>query len=63
MRGALDLLGEGSEVVAKALERFRGRPALGFSDSLMLEVARNAGYLPPGAFDRVLSKLEGAEKL
>lgn len=58
-----DLTLEGSEVVAYALERFRKRPALGFSDCLMLEVARKAGHLPLGTFDRVLGKLEGAEKL
>ncbi len=52
-----------SDVVASALERFRGRPALGFSDCLMLEVARKAGHLPLGTFDRNLAKLEGAEKL
>jgi predicted nucleic-acid-binding protein len=58
-----DLTLEGSEVVAYALERFRKRPALGFSDCLMLEAARKAGHLPLGTFDRVLGKLEGAEKL
>jgi len=52
-----------SEVVANALERFRGRPALGFSDCLMLEVARKAGHLPLGTFDRNLAKLDGAEKI
>jgi predicted nucleic-acid-binding protein len=38
-----DLTLEASEVVSSALETFRRRPALGFSDCLMLEVARNAG--------------------
>jgi predicted nucleic-acid-binding protein len=52
-----------SDVVARALELFRHRPALGFSDCLMLEVARKAGHLPLGTFDRNLAKLEGAEKL
>jgi predicted nucleic-acid-binding protein len=54
---------EESEVVANALESFRRRPALGFSDCLMLEVARKAGHLPLGTFDRNLGKLEGAERL
>ena len=58
-----DLTLEGSEVVASALERFRKRPALGFSDCLMLEGARKAGHFPLGTFDRVLGKLDGAEKL
>ena len=52
-----------SEVVAGALDRFRAGPALGFSDCLMLEVARKAGHLPLGTFDRSLGKLDGAQKL
>lgn len=58
-----DLTLEASEVVSSALETFRKRPALGFSDCLMLEVARKAGHLPLGTFDRNLGKLEGAERL
>jgi predicted nucleic-acid-binding protein len=58
-----DLTLEGSEVVASAVEVFRKRPALGFSDCLMLEVARKAGHLPLGTFDRGLGRLEGAETL
>ena len=58
-----DLTLEESEVVAKALEIFRKRPALGFSDCLMLEVARKAGHLPLGTFDRNLGKLTGVERL
>jgi len=58
-----DLTLEESEVVSNALENFRKRPALGFSDCLMLEVARKAGHLPLGTFDRDLGKLEGAERL
>jgi len=52
-----------SEAVASALEIFRKRPALGFSDCLMLELARKAGHLPLGTFDRELSKVAGAESL
>jgi predicted nucleic-acid-binding protein len=51
------------EVVAAALERFRERPALGFSDCLMVELARKAGHLPLGTFDRNLAKVEGTQKL
>jgi predicted nucleic-acid-binding protein len=58
-----DLTLEESEVVAKALEIFRRRPALGFSDCLMLEVARKAGHLPLGTFDRNLGKLAVVERL
>jgi len=52
-----------SEAVAAALAIFRARPALGFSDCLLLELARKAGHLPLGTFDRDLSKLDGAQKL
>ena len=52
-----------SDAVAAALELFRSRPALGFTDCLMLEVARKAGHLPLGTFDRGLGKVEGAERL
>ena len=58
-----DLTLEGSEVVSNALVVFRKRPALGFSDCLMREVARKAGHLPLGTFDRTLGKLEGVERL
>jgi predicted nucleic-acid-binding protein len=52
-----------SEAVAEAVLSFRRRPALGFSDCLVLEVARKAGHLPIGSFDRNFSKLAGVEKL
>jgi predicted nucleic-acid-binding protein len=51
------------DVVAAALGHFRKKPSLGFSDCLMLEVARRAGHLPFGTFDRNLGKLDGAEAL
>ncbi len=37
--------------------------AVGFSDWLVLEVARKAGHLPLGTFDRELGRLDGAQKL
>ena len=52
-----------TETVAAALELFRTKPTLGFSDCLMLEVARKAGHLPLGTFDRGLSKVGGAQRL
>lgn len=58
-----DLTLESAEIVVSALEIFRKRPALGFSDCLMLEAARKAGHLPLGTFDRSLGKLEGTETL
>ena len=52
-----------SEAVAAAVATFRRRPAVGFSDCLVLEVARKAGHLPLGAFDRDLGRLAGVERL
>jgi predicted nucleic-acid-binding protein len=51
------------EVVAAALDIFKERPAVGFSDCLLLEIARKAGHLPLGTFDRDLGKLDGAQRL
>jgi predicted nucleic-acid-binding protein len=58
-----DLTVQDADVVEAALEHFRNRPALGFSDCLILEVARKAGHLPLGTFDRELAKLMGTHKL
>ena len=51
------------EVVSAALKLFRERPSLGFSDCLLLELARKAGHLPLGTFDRRLGTVDGAQKL
>jgi len=58
-----DVTVQDSDVVAVALELFRTRPALGFSDCLMLQLARKAGHLPLGTFDRSLAKIGGTQKL
>lgn len=58
-----DLALQDRETVVGALELFRARPALGFSDCLMLQMARKAGHLPLGTFDRNLAKAEGGQKL
>jgi len=58
-----DLTLQDSDAVAAALELFRTHPALGFSDCLMLQLARRAGHLPLGTFDRGLGKIDGAHKL
>jgi predicted nucleic-acid-binding protein len=58
-----DLTVQDSDVVASALERFRGRAAVDFSDCLVLELARKVGHLPLGTFDRQLGRLQGAERL
>ena len=52
-----------TDVVIAALSQYRERPSLGFSDCLVLEIARKAGHLPLGTFDKNLGKLEGAERL
>ena len=52
-----------SDVVTSALDQYRLRPSLGFSDCLVLEIARKAGHVPLGSFDKNLSKLDGVERL
>ena len=54
---------QNAETVSAALEHYRQKPKPGFSDCLILEVARKAGHLPLGTFDRDLSRLEGTERL
>ena len=58
-----DLTLQDADTVAAALDHYRRRPRLGFSDCLVLEVARKAGHLPLGTFDRKLAKVDGAQKL
>ena len=58
-----ELIIQDSDVVVAALATFRSRPVLGFTDCLLLEIARKAGHLPLGTFDRDLGKLDGAHKL
>jgi predicted nucleic-acid-binding protein len=51
------------DVVVLALAHYVERPAVSFSDCLVLEAARKAGHLPLGTFDRNLSKLDGTQRL
>lgn len=51
------------DVVRAALDHFRGKPRLEFSDCLVLEIARAAGHHPMGTFDRDLGKLVGTQQL
>ena len=52
-----------TEAVAAAVALFRRWPKVGFSDCLMVEVARKAGHTPLGTFDRDLGKIAGAQRL
>ncbi len=58
-----DLSVQDTDTVMAALDHFRRRPKLGFSDCLILEVARKAGHLPLGTFDRELAKLGDVQSL
>jgi predicted nucleic-acid-binding protein len=70
MIAALDLLLiheslvlQDADVVNAALTQFRAKPALGFSDCLVLEIARKAGHVPLATFDKALARLTGTRKL
>jgi predicted nucleic-acid-binding protein len=52
-----------AEVVSAAVTQFRRQPRVGFSDCLMVEVARKAGHTPLGTVDRELGKMDGARRL
>jgi predicted nucleic-acid-binding protein len=54
---------EDSDVVEAALGQFRKAGAVSFSDCLVIEVARRAGHLPLGTFDRDLARLSGVQQL
>lgn len=68
--GALEMLLEqehltvqDADVAAAAISVYRGGGGRDFADCLILEIARKAGHLPVGTFDRGLAKLEGTERL
>ncbi|MBZ0249280.1 MAG: PIN domain-containing protein [Burkholderiales bacterium] len=52
-----------ADVAAAALGRLRANPALGYSDCLLVELARKAGHTPLGTFDRGLAKVDGAVRI
>ena len=52
-----------AETVSAALEQFRKNAGMDFSDCLILEIAKKAGHVPVGTFDRKLGKLDGASTL
>jgi len=61
--GVEGLVIEDGDTVAAALDLFRARPSLGFSECLILELARKACHLPLGTFDRNLGRIDGAQRL
>jgi len=52
-----------AEVVASALIHFRSRSTVDFSDCLVLAIARKAGHLPVGTFDRNFAKFSDVQRL
>ena len=52
-----------SDIVRAAVAQSRRKPTVSFSDCLILEIARKAGHLPLGTFDRQLGSLADAERL
>ena len=52
-----------ADVVTTALDHYRRRSAVEFSDCLVLEIARKAGHLPVATFDRNFAKLNDVRRL
>ena len=52
-----------ADTVAVALTHFKRKPALGFSDCLVVEIARKAGHTPLGSFDKALTSLPRTQRL
>ena len=57
------LVVQDADVVELALRHFQSQASVQFSDCLILEVARKAGHLPLGTFDRGLAKSAGAVRI
>jgi predicted nucleic-acid-binding protein len=57
------LVFEDPELIAAALQIYESRGGVGFSDCLLLEIARKHGHEPLGTFDRQLAKLNGAARI
>ena len=51
------------DIVRRAHATFARERAVGFSDCLVVEIARKAGHVPVGTFDRKMSRLDGAHGL
>jgi predicted nucleic-acid-binding protein len=58
-----DIALQDADAVTTALQQFRGQPVAGFSDCLILEIARKAGHLPVATFDRDFARLDDVQRL
>jgi predicted nucleic-acid-binding protein len=58
-----DLTLQDADVVTSALDHYRRRSVVDFSDCLVLEIARKAGHLPIATFDRNFAKLDDVQRL
>lgn len=54
------LVVQDADVVRSAFVEFKRRPNVGFVDCLVVAVARKAGHLPVGTFDRSMARIDGA---
>ena len=52
-----------ADLARRAVAVFRKHPSVGFSDCLIVELARRSANLPLGTFDRSLSRIEGTERI
>lgn len=52
-----------TDVVQAALDLYRKSRRLGFGDCMVLEIARKAGHIPLGTFDRALGMIDGAQRI
>jgi predicted nucleic-acid-binding protein len=51
---------ERTEIVQAALAAYLARGRVGFTDCLVVEIAKSAGHVPLGTFDRALAGAAGA---
>jgi predicted nucleic-acid-binding protein len=51
------------DVVRRACALFARERSAGFSDCLIVEVARKAGHVPVGTFDKKMTRLDGTQRL
>ena len=57
-----DLTLQDADVVTSALDHYRRRSVVDFSDCLVLEIARKTGHLPIATFDRNFAKLDDVQR-